>query len=155
MNHPIPTIVQPDGGKKLEAFGIELTVLISGEQSGGKLAVMSELIPPGGGPPPHVHHNEDELFLVIEGPISYFLDGEWTEVAAGGAIYLPKDTPHTYRNTSSSFSRHWVLTTPSGFENFFEKSAVEFAKPTGPDMGRIVEIALENGIEFLQPADNG
>jgi mannose-6-phosphate isomerase-like protein (cupin superfamily) len=145
----MPIIVQPGTGKVLHAFGGAVSVMLAGEQTGGALTVLSGLTPPGGGPPLHRHHNEDEIFLVIEGQMSYFVDGRWTEVGVGGAVYLPKDTAHTFRNVGSSPSRHWIITTPSGFEIFFAHCADEFAKPSGPDMNRIVEIHKEHNIELI------
>ena len=143
-------IVQPGMGKELHAFGNTLSVIFSGEQTNGLLSVTSELTPPGGGPPLHVHSNEDEIFLVIEGQISYCAEGVWTEVGVGGAVYLPRGTAHCYRNVGNIPSRHWIITTPSGFEKFFAESAEEFAKAGGPDMSKIVTIHRDHGIELLE-----
>ena len=57
-----PIIIQADSGEELCAFGNVLSVMLGGEQTDGKLAVMSEATTPGGGSPPRIHRNEDELF---------------------------------------------------------------------------------------------
>jgi len=142
-------IVQPGAGKDLHAFGNTLSVMLNGEQTGGAFSVMSELTPPGGGPPLHVHSNEDELFLVVEGRISYLAGGNWTEVGAGGLVYLPRGVEHCYRNVGDTPSRHWIITRPSGFEEFFARCADEFAQTGGPDMNRIVEIHHDHGIDLI------
>jgi quercetin dioxygenase-like cupin family protein len=145
-----PTIVQPGMGKELHAFGDVLTVMLTGSQTGNQLAVMYEETPPGGGPPPHVHSREDEIFLVMDGRISYCVDDEWTEVAPGGVAYLPRGSAHTFRNIGDTPSHHWIITTPAGFENFFARCADEFAKASAPDMGRIVEIFNEHGLTIIE-----
>jgi quercetin dioxygenase-like cupin family protein len=146
--YPQAILVQPGSTPELHAYGDILSVLLNGEQTGNTLTVMFDVTPPGGGPPPHVHSREDELFLVVEGRISYFAEGQWTEVGVGGAVYLPRGVVHCYRNVGATPSKHWILTTPSGFEHFFVASAAEFAKPDGVDRQRLVEINREYGIEL-------
>ena len=40
-------------------------------------------------------------------------------------------------------------TAPGGIETFFARCAEEFAKPSGPDMDRIIQISREYGIEYV------
>jgi quercetin dioxygenase-like cupin family protein len=148
------TIVQPGMGKELHAFGDRLTVMLDGEATGNQLSIMYAVTPPGGGPPMHVHHKDDEIFLVVEGRISFCTNGEWTEVASGGVVYLPRGAAHTFRNDGDGPSRHWTITTPSGFEVFFSRCADEFAKPAPPNMGRISEILSKHGITMLEDEPN-
>jgi quercetin dioxygenase-like cupin family protein len=147
--HPHAILVQPGSTPELHAYGDILSVLLNGEQTGNTLTVMFDVTPPGGGPPLHVHSREDELFLVVEGRISYFAEGQWTEIGVGGAVYLPRGVVHCYRNVGTTSSKHWILTTPSGFEHFFAASAAEFAKPGAPDRQRLVEINREYGLELV------
>ncbi len=149
-----PVIVQPEARRDLHAFGDVASVALGGEQTGGTFTVMLNITPPGSGPPPHFHANEDELFLVVEGRISYFAGGCWTEVRVGGAVYFPRGTVHCYRNVGTTPSKHWLLTTPSGFETFFARCAAEFAKPDGPNMNQILAISREHGIEYLEDVQN-
>ncbi len=111
-----PTISLP--GRVLRAFGDEITVLLSGEQTGGQLALGIAVTPPGGGPPPHYHNNEDEWFVVQEGRISFFSDGKWTEVPVGAAIFIPRTVVHTFKNVGDKPCRMLVGVSPAGFEKF-------------------------------------
>lgn len=153
MNSPtLPiAITTPGTGKVLRAFGDEMTVLLSGEQTGGAFTMVEVVTPPGGGPPPHCHENEDEWFLVKEGRIELWSGGEWKEVPAGTVIFLPRGVPHTYRNCGDAPLRILVHAAPAGFEIFFERMAGIFAAPGGPDMQMIGEAAAEHGIRFLPP----
>ena len=143
-------IVTRDDGRVLQAFGEELTILLDGERTGGKLTMWTEVTPPGGGPPPHYHMNEDETFHVLEGRVAFLSNGEWHEVGPGGAAHMPRGVVHTFKNVGDRPSHMLVMTTPSGFEKFFARCAEEFARVGGPDMTRITEIGEEHGIHFLQ-----
>jgi len=139
--------MHPGEGKRMAGAGS--SVLLGGAETGGQLAVLLLNVPPGGGPPLHVHEREDELFLVMEGTISFFIDGRWTDVGPGGAVYLPKGTPHRFRNAGTTPARQWALTTPSGFEHFLPRFNEEMARPGGPDWARIVALHAEFGMTLL------
>jgi quercetin dioxygenase-like cupin family protein len=149
MSYKSAAIVRQNDARVLHAFGEEVTILLDGQRTGGKLTMWTEVTPPGG-PPPHYHSSADETFHVIEGRVAFLVDGDWHEVASGGAAFMPGGVVHTFKNVSDQSSRMLIATTPSGFENFFTRCAEEFAKPGGPDMSRIIQIGIEHGIHFLQ-----
>lgn len=146
---PVPACVVPKGTRApLFAFGEEVQILLSGEDTGGRFTMWIETTPPGGGPPPHYHDFEDEWFCVLEGSPEFFLDG-WKKVAPGGAVYIPKGTVHTFRNAGDTPLKMLLHTSPSGFEVFFASCAEVFAQSSTPDMERIVAIAARHGIHFV------
>lgn len=135
----------------LHAFGDEAHILISGDQTGGKYAMVLEVTPPGGGPPPHWHDNEDETFFVLEGRASFLANGDWTEAPPGTAAFLPKGSLHTFKNVGNTPLKMIVHVAPAGFDVFFTKCAAEFSKPGGPDMAQIMATASAHGIHFVLP----
>lgn len=150
MDVPLtPVIVPQADGPVVRAFGEEIIVHLSGAQTGGLLAVWTEITPPGGGPPPHYHEHEDEWFHIEEGRVAFFHTGEWYELGPGGSAFMPRNSIHTFKNVGNTPSRMRISTSPAGFETFFARCAEEFAKPGGPDMPRIMEISAEHGIHFV------
>jgi quercetin dioxygenase-like cupin family protein len=145
---PQATIRHAGEGKSVRAFGAETLFILTADDSGGKLTLGVSAVPPGDGPPPHTHLAEDELFIIIEGKYSFLTTDRWTEAGPGAVVYLPRGTLHTFRNIGDTPSKHWVLTTPSGFETFYSRCAEVFASPGPPDFKRIAEISREHGIEF-------
>jgi len=147
--NPLQGVVsQPTQSRVVRAYGDEVHFHLTGEQTGGNFTLFTDITPPGGGPPPHYHNHEDELFHVLEGKVDFFKDGEWVEVAPGGTVYMPKGVLHTFRNVGSTPSKLLIRTSPSGFEQFFERSQAEFEREGGPDMKRILQIGAEHGIHF-------
>lgn len=142
-------VVPGEDAKVFRAFGDEMRLTVTGADTGGKYAQWLSITQPGGGPPPHLHEREDEWFYVLEGRVSFLVEGEWTEVGPGSGAYLPKGSVHTFKNVGD-VPLHMVLTVaPAGFEDFFAESAEEFAKPQELDMAKIFDIAGRYGIRFV------
>ena len=93
--------------------------------------------------------NEDEWFYVLEGEVEFLIDGTWQAVAVGSAVFAPRGTVHTFRNSGDKPLTMLTQTSPAGFETFFERCAEEFARPGPPDMERIVTISAEHGIHYV------
>jgi quercetin dioxygenase-like cupin family protein len=152
---PQTLIIPPDDGDTIRAYGDIAQVKLSGEQTNGSMVVVVGTSPPGGGPPPHRHRNEDEMFIVLEGQIRFFANGQWTEpLAPGSIVYTPRGAVHTFQNVGETLCRQWIIATPSGFERFFSRSAEVFAAAGAggpPDMVRLLAISDECGIEFVPP----
>ena len=149
-----PVVVSENGGTVVKAFANQITFKLTTTQTGGALALGLDEIAPGEGPPLHYHLNEDEVFIVLEGRIEYFVENRWVELGPGGVVFAPRNVPHRFRNPGRKPARHWTVFLPSGFETFFQRCATEFAKPGGPDMKRITSISAEHGIHYVQPAEN-
>ena len=144
-----PVVVPPGDGKVLRAFGDEITVHLSGAETGGKFTMFTTVTPPGGGPPPHYHANEEEWFLPLEGRVEFFMNDVWTEVPMGTIVFMPRGAVHAFRNPGQKPLRILIHAAPAGFETFFSRCADEFARPGPPDMQRIIEISAEHGIFFV------
>lgn len=143
-----PTIVQAGDGKTVDAFGSEIRFALTAQHTGGALTLGLATVPPGEGPPPHLHQHEDELFIIVEGRYGFLAEGEWTEVGPGAVVYVPRGSVHTFRNAGEGVAKHWVLTTPSGFEQFYAECEAVFAAPGAPDMSQILAISAAHGIQF-------
>lgn len=79
--------------------------------------------PPGGGPPLHIHTREEEFFSVIEGEITFWIDGRVIKAGPGGSAFVPRGVAHCFKNSSDRPARLLVLFTPGDIEGFFEYGA--------------------------------
>ncbi|HTE46742.1 MAG TPA: cupin domain-containing protein [Gemmatimonadaceae bacterium] len=150
--HRIPTIVHPADGQSVRSFGNEILFKLTAEETAGSFTLGLASVPAGGGPPAHVHDAEDELFLILEGQYRVYVDGEWTDVGPGSAVYLPRGREHTFQVIGATPGRHWVLTTPSGFERYYSRVASLFAAPGAPDGAQLAAINAEHRVRFARVA---
>src|SRR5690349_14632410 len=114
-----PLVVPPGAGETVQGpAGGPLTFKARGEQTGGALTAIENVIAPGDGPPLHVHANEDEAWWVIEGTLAFRIGERAAEAPAGTFVFVPRGVPHAFRNAGDGPARILVLFTPAGMERF-------------------------------------
>lgn len=78
---------------------VRLEVTCTGVESDGALHEMRATYAPGSPfPPPHLHPDQDERFEVLEGTMTFLLDGEEWLVPAGQHLDVPRGVVHQARN---------------------------------------------------------
>ena len=115
------TVARPDDDQTLPHWGVvgdTYTILLSGEETAGRYALIDMHIPTGGGPPPH-RHDFEEMFSVLEGAIEVTLRGEKKTAGAGETINIPANAPHVFKNNSQQPARLLCMCSPPGQEKFF------------------------------------
>jgi len=145
-----PVLIPANQGRQVHAFGDEFTFLLEGIHTGGKCTVFLEMTAPGGGPPPHYHVDQEEWFYVLEGQVEFLVDGTWKEVGAGASAFIPKGAVHTFKNVGEKSLHMMITVSPAGFETFMTRCSEVFAQGGPPDMNRLIAIAAEHGIHFVE-----
>src|SRR6266404_5536502 len=97
------TVADPDDPKlrHVSVAGGTYTILVSGEQTGGRYCLIDMLVPAGGGPPPH-RHDFEEMFTILEGELEFTFRGESYTVRAGSTVNVPANAPHAFKNVSGT-----------------------------------------------------
>ena len=72
--------------------------------------------PHRGGPDVHVHTEEDDSFYILEGELTFTVDGEDVEAGPGTFVLVPPGVPHTFANRSDSVARFVNVHAPAGFD---------------------------------------
>ena len=67
------------------------------------------------GPGPHAHP-EDDVFYVIEGSLSFFVDGQWLDAPKGSFVLVPAGVTHDFENRSEARAGLLNLSIPGNFE---------------------------------------
>jgi mannose-6-phosphate isomerase-like protein (cupin superfamily) len=68
------------------------------------------------GPEPHAHDAEDDAFYVLEGELSFVVDGEEIVAGPGTFVLVPPDVPHTFANRGDTAARFVNVHAPAGFD---------------------------------------
>jgi mannose-6-phosphate isomerase-like protein (cupin superfamily) len=95
----------------------EATVVATSSETNGALFAIHLRMHPGGGPPVMHRHDPGEVYYVIEGEFTFYVqdvDGHVQRRTAktGGTVPLAGGTPHTVRNESASDAVAFVVHAP-------------------------------------------
>src|SRR6516162_9638464 len=157
-NRMKPIIRSPQQGRTVALVGDVYRFLATGEDTNCKYALIEVLVGPGGGPPPHVHSREEEGFYILEGEITFTINGERVVATAGMFANMPVGTPHSFKNESNKPAKMLVSVAPAGLEKMFMEIGVPLAEgattalpPTREDVEKLLAIAPKYGIEIRLP----
>lgn len=135
-------------GEANGAFGLRRWFRVTPEHTGGTFTVFEEDVPEGHGPPLHIHHDAQELFVVLSGRVRFRCSDREAEAASGATVLIPQGAEHAFKALEDS--RVLVTLTPGGEIDFFRRVEAEGLKPP-QDMARITEIARDYHLEFTGP----
>jgi mannose-6-phosphate isomerase-like protein (cupin superfamily) len=68
----------------------------------------SDLGPHGVPHPPHRHAHE-EMILLMQGTLEFFLNGSWTRAEAGSLLFAAPNDEHGIRNPTEAHAKYFVL----------------------------------------------
>jgi quercetin dioxygenase-like cupin family protein len=136
-----------------------LTFLATGQDTGGRFALMEQVGRKGDVPPRHIHHREDETFYVVEGEMTFSVGDQTIKVPVGTMVFAPRDIAHSFTIDSEEV-RVLVMVAPAGAEGFFKACSVPAPAMTLPpsmdeppysEIQKMMALAPEYGFEFVKP----
>ena len=110
------------------------------DTSGDYDLMLAETPPMVQGPPPHMHHSFKESFLIVEGEMEFFVNGEVKTLKAGESIDIPPNTLHTFGNKTNQTCKWVNIHSPKGFRDFFELMGVPESEKNAQDRSVAPEI---------------
>ncbi|MDI9862972.1 cupin domain-containing protein [Flectobacillus sp. DC10W] len=112
-------------------------IKVSSKDTNGLLTVFEYVGKEKGGPPLHIHPNQDEIFFIVEGEYLFQVGKEQYRLKAGDTIFLPRNIPHAFAQTSSN-GKLFFMFQPSGkMEDFFRALGALKTQPTPEEGARI------------------
>lgn len=74
------------------------------------------LAPNADGPGAHSHEENDEVFYVVEGRVSFLVNDQWVTAEKGTFLRIPAKTIHDFRNETDQAAGVLNFFIPGGFE---------------------------------------
>jgi quercetin dioxygenase-like cupin family protein len=158
-----PPVLRPHGeGRVIAIVGDVYRFLATGAETDGKYATFEAVVPPGGGPLPHTHSREEESFYVLDGEITFTVNGERVVAGPGAFANMPVGPLHAFKNESSRTARMLISVAPAGLEEMFFEIGTPLPPglttappPTPEEIDKLLPAAPRYGIEIMPPPAGG
>jgi mannose-6-phosphate isomerase-like protein (cupin superfamily) len=105
-------VVPPGGGRRV---GNVEFLARSADTPRFNLAVIT-IQPHGDGPGMHTHTAEDDSFYILEGELTFTVDGAEIAAGAGTFVLVPPGVPHSFANRGDALVRLVNVHAPAGFD---------------------------------------
>jgi mannose-6-phosphate isomerase-like protein (cupin superfamily) len=136
-----------------------MTVRRSSSAGPDGVSIIEFRAPYGDAPPTHVHHDEDEIFHLIEGRMRFKVGDNEFVLEAGHSVVAPKGVPHAFRVESPEGARGLNIMPGANFENFVRAmgrpaEAPGLPAPSQPSpelIARMAEAANRHHMALLGP----
>lgn len=142
-----PVVFGPGEGARYEARGSEMVFKALAATTHGRLSLMERTLPPAGRmPPPHRHVGADEAYFVLDGEVTFVLDGSTSTGGPGTAVLVPAGSAHTFGNTSAGPARLLVIHAPA-LDAYFAELEELWSGPEPPSREQEQELMTRHGME--------
>ena len=68
------------------------------------------------GPEAHVHADEDDAFFILDGELTFWVDGDEVAAPTGTFVLVPPGVEHTFANALDTPTRVLNIHAPAGFD---------------------------------------
>jgi mannose-6-phosphate isomerase-like protein (cupin superfamily) len=110
-------LLPPATGRSYPCGPMQAVFLADGEETGNRYAVSIWSVEPRQpGPGPHAHADNEELFYVVEGTITFRVGDQLVDAAAGTFLRIPAGVTHDFENRTARRAGVLNVFIPGGFE---------------------------------------
>ena len=99
-----------------------------GVETGDRYSISEWWLEPHTQGPGSHSHPEDDVFYVIEGTMSFLIDGRWQDAPKGSFVLVPAGATHDFENRGEVRAGALNLSIPGGFEQHMPGIAGWFAE---------------------------
>jgi mannose-6-phosphate isomerase-like protein (cupin superfamily) len=128
-----PVVVAPKKGRLYPMGPLHALFKADGDETRGKYSISEWWLEPYTRGPGAHQHEEDDVFYVIEGTLSFFVGGKWIDAPKGSLVIAPADTPHDFQNRTAKRAGLLNVSVPGDFEPHMEGIAQWFRDRSAAD----------------------
>ena len=130
---------------------LNVRFLITADDTKGSVALFEVAVPAGQrlAGPAHSHDHYEETIYVIEGRLTWTVDGKRIDVGPGQALCIPRGSVHRFDNHGNQDVKVLCAITPAAIgPQFFRESAAVINAAAGgpPDRVKMLEIMRRHGL---------
>lgn len=142
-----PIVLGPGEGTRHEARGSVMRFKATASTTAGRLSLMERTLPPGGWmPPAHRHTGIDEAYFVLDGEVTFVLDGRTTLGGPETFVLVPAGAGHTFGNAGNKPARLLVMHAPA-LDGYFAELEQLWASDEPPTVEQERALMLRHGME--------
>jgi quercetin dioxygenase-like cupin family protein len=130
-------VLLPDQGRAYRMGAMTALFKADGDETRRQYSISEWWLEPDtAGPGAHAHP-EDDAFYVLEGTMSFLIDGEWIDCPKGSFVLAPAGATHDFQNRGATRAGVLNISAPGGFEANMGMIVEWFARnPPGPARNR-------------------
>ena len=134
-------------------------VRLSAADGNDGISVLEHRAARGEAPPLHVHRNEDEIFHLLAGRMTFEIDGKRMTLEAGDVVLAPRGVPHRFL-VESEGGAHWLtIMRGADFENLVKavsssstlSEPLPVSHPEPAEIAALTSACAANGIDIVGP----
>lgn len=116
-DHTVSLILAEEEGRVYKC-GTMTAIFKADENETNEKYSVSEwwLDPNSDGPGAHSHEDNDEVFYMLEGTISFLIGDKWVDAEKGTFLRIPAKITHDFKNNTDKKAGVLNFFTPGGFE---------------------------------------
>ncbi|HEX9876366.1 MAG TPA: cupin domain-containing protein [Gammaproteobacteria bacterium] len=124
----VAVFLPPGAGRPYPMGRISAVFKADGAETAGKYSISEWWLEPHTqGPGAHAH-DEDDVFYVIEGTMSFLIGDRWVDAPTGSFVLAPAGITHDFENRTSSRAGVLNFSAPGDFEESMPAIAEWFAE---------------------------
>ncbi|MFF4120428.1 cupin domain-containing protein [Streptomyces sp. NPDC001714] len=135
-------------------LGGQARVLVPSRATGGSISVMEFTDAAGHAPPLHIHDDEEEVWIVLDGKVTFFVGDQKFDLEPGQAAHGPRGVAHSYLVRSKS-ARLATVFSPANVEDWFVANGTPVSSvdeaPAAFDIGAIIASAQAYRVRVAGP----